>query len=643
MIKMQECFSKYKAQIILIVCGLIASFLCWSRVHFFTFFFGDFAVRYFDTDDFMTIVRIRDFFENFDLADNIIKRANFPYGGDMHWTRIYDFFLISPSYILNFFFDIKKATEYVGLLISPAVKCVLIVVVYELMKKISQSKTAAFLTTLLIALHPAINYTNMFARPDHHAFTMLMMALYLLFLAECCENNFRNNLDNIKVGIVSALNLWTTPETLMLLLLTSAVIFLYAYDDREKMLAVARQCAYTAASISVIVVVFRPFEVSTILFLIFSAAAIAAIYKKIFWLAAVLGAVAICSVFNTLPVEYDKISIVHLILYIAMTCFFAGSVKFDDFWKKCVVGGILGIAFLALFPKFFYGMEAGISDALREAWFANDVDEMKSPFSFDSTVVSYFVVYIVISVIAIYDKIQRLVAKQKESYDLMWWILIASCFCYIIFSCIADRLRATLAFFSIPLIVEFGFHGTFSKFLSENLKIILVCLLSIGSDVTQKYYPILRLFFMEGADGFIKFCEMHKDAYEQEDRFFKVLDGISQKPITVFTYLGKAAPTLYYTKHNVVATPYHRHEQGIIAFNQVMQSPYNEPLVKEIFKKTKTDYVFVSKGMTYSSQRYMVSFAGMIARGSCPGWADIAEIPFEFSDVILLKLNRDML
>ena len=375
----------------------------------------------------------------------------------------------------------------------------------------------------------------------------------------------------------------------------------------------------------------------------FSAAAVAAIYKKIFWLAVVLAVVAIGTVFNTLPIEYDKISIVHLVLYIAMASFFACSVKFDNFWKKCALGGIFGIAFLALFPKFFCGMEAGISDALREAWFANDVDEMKSPFSFDATVVSFFVVYIVISVIAIYDKIQHLLNKQKESYDLMWWIVIASCFCYIIFSCMADRLRASLAFFSIPLIVEFGFSGVFSKFLSENLKIAFICLLALGSDVTQKYYPILRLCFSDGFEGFEKFCNMRKDAFEQEDRFFKVLDGISEKPVTVFTYLGKAAATLYHTKHNVVAAPYHRHEQGIIAFNQVMQTPYNESLVKEIFKKTKTDYVFISRGMTYSSPRYANSFAGMIVRGSCPEWADIAEIPFEFDDVILLKINREML
>ena len=593
---------KYKPQVVLILCGLVASFLWWSRVHFFSLFFGDTAVRYFDTDDYMIIVRLRDFFQNFDLSNSIISRANFPYGGDMHWTRIYDFFLIIPSYFFNFFLhDINKSTEYIGFLISPIIKCMMLVILYDCYQKIASSKTAAFITTLLIAIHPALNYTNMFARPDHHAFIFLMMSLYLLYITEICESDFKNYRPIIKAGIIAALNIWTSPETLIFLLLSDGVIFLYIQNNAAKMRAMGIKSTSTAATIFLLL--FFPPEFF---------------------------------------IEYDKISIVHFMLYVFATGFFIIYPKMNKVWEKCALMIGLGLAFLWLYPQFFLGMEAGLSAKLREVWFDTNVDEMKSPFALGQNSSTFFALYMLIATLAAYDMIQNLINKNKNFSDLIWWIIIASCLCYEAFSCIADRMRATFAFFSIPLILEFGLNSTITKNFHKYIKITIGCVLAIGLDVTQKYTPILSLYINHGPSQFKEFCELRRNAYFQEDRFFKFLDSISATPVTILTYLGKAAPTLYYTKHNVVAAPYHRQEQGIIAFYEVMESPYNENKIKEIFQKTKTDYVFISKGMCYSNpQKTANSFAGMLVQGRCPLWADIVPIPIEFEDVILVKINRE--
>ncbi|MDR2681920.1 MAG: hypothetical protein LBB29_02645 [Holosporaceae bacterium] len=212
-----ELLKKYRSEIILIIVGLIASFMCYARIHFFVCFFGDCKIRFFDTDDYMTLVRVRDFFTHYDLANSVISRANVPYGGDLHWTRFYDFLFIIPSYILNFFLDsINDATEYVGFLIAPFLKSITVVILFKLFQKI-MSRSAAFLTTFSYAINVAINYTNMFGRPDHHALILLFLSIYLYFITSLAQSNLTDSSVCFKAAITSAICIWISPETLIIL------------------------------------------------------------------------------------------------------------------------------------------------------------------------------------------------------------------------------------------------------------------------------------------------------------------------------------------------------------------------------------------------------------------------------------------
>ena len=143
-------------------------------------FYMQSQTEFIDTDDCMRLVRIRDFFNHYDLSDNIIKRCNVPYGCSLHWTRFYDFFLIIPSYILSFFTEsIDKAIYYVGFCITPIIRIVTTVVFLRVIQNLMR-RDDAFLCAVLFVVHPIKTVNGNYGRPDHHAFIMIFMILLVL-------------------------------------------------------------------------------------------------------------------------------------------------------------------------------------------------------------------------------------------------------------------------------------------------------------------------------------------------------------------------------------------------------------------------------------------------------------------------------
>jgi hypothetical protein len=287
-------------------------------------------------------------------------------------------------------------------------------------------------------------------------------------------------------------------------------------------------------------------------------------------------------------------------------------------------------------------MDADVSELLKSIWLTNEVDELKSPFHFGEMPSLFFSTYMIISSVAIYNKIHDLASKKFSDMDLVWWIFVVACMCYQVFAAMADRMRPTYTIMGIPLIVDLAVNGAPIKMLPNFLKIVVACALSLTVDTTQKYRHIF-LSYISDPSGIENFCEGRKEAYRQEDRFFKFLDSIEEKPTVILTYLGKSTMTLYYTKHKVVAVPYHRQEQGILSFFSVMETDYNEDEVKRILSVTNTSYIFISKTMSYATPKAKNSLAGMIIQGTHPDWISIVKVPYEFEDVILVKVDQKKL
>jgi asparagine N-glycosylation enzyme membrane subunit Stt3 len=159
--------------IILVVAGTLVSLGCYLQT------FG-WRMTFHDTDDYMRLVRTREFFKNYDLSNAIISRSNVPFGCDLHWTRFYDFFIIVPTYILNLFIDsIDKSIEYVCFFISPVMKSATIAIFFSVVQKLMKKDDAFFARRFL----PPIRWSCSLEISDDRIITLVECCLSLFICA----------------------------------------------------------------------------------------------------------------------------------------------------------------------------------------------------------------------------------------------------------------------------------------------------------------------------------------------------------------------------------------------------------------------------------------------------------------------------
>ncbi|MDR1335105.1 MAG: hypothetical protein LBJ19_02430, partial [Holosporaceae bacterium] len=410
-----------------------------------------------DTDDYMQLMRIRDFFCHHDWSNNVISKCNVPFGGELHWTRFYDIFLIVPSYVLSFFTSsINDAIEYVGFCISPVVQAFTVVFFLHL-SQFLMSKRSAFVCTTIFASHPLILPYEVFGRPDHHAF---MIMLFLIFLSNikdmasiftCDKRNssavcWRRHA--LKMAFITMLGVWLSPELLVLFLMADGLVFLWwlfgskNYNSHNNSHILCYLCLKnTATSVLICTVIFSGISTKIVVLL-----ALLILFYVIFrfcccyencqfsrnnsaqgqipsvpeTIAAlmVLLMVALCVRSNA--IEYDRISFVHFVLYLysAIFMWICGNYCFGDSLKSKLITcfcyfALLFMLFLALYEKFLLGLAADVSDYLKKIWMYR-VLEMQSPFELGYG--KLFVINCVMELIAIGLKITDLV-KIWETTD----------------------------------------------------------------------------------------------------------------------------------------------------------------------------------------------------------------------------------
>ncbi len=128
----------------------------------------------------------------------------------------------------------------------------------------------------------------------------------------------------------------------------------------------------------------------------------------------------------------------------------------------------------------------------------------------------------------------------------------------------------------------------------------------------------------------------YKRIHELE--FFKALNDISDKPEVIMSnpYLGPNI--LYYSKHKVVAVPFHRQHEGLIASLIVTQwKEYNEKLTINALLKTNSTYVLVNSAAVNRG-----NLADIIANDYAPKWLS-GVITDDDHILKLAKIDRELL
>ncbi|GHT97659.1 hypothetical protein FACS1894126_2130 [Alphaproteobacteria bacterium] len=124
---------------------------------------------------------------------------------------------------------------------------------------------------------------------------------------------------------------------------------------------------------------------------------------------------------------------------------------------------------------------------------------------------------------------------------------------------------------------------------------------------------------------------------------YKEIDNLSDTPVVIMAFLDDGPKLLHYTKHSVVGAPYHRQQQGIISSHKVMSGVFSEKTVGQILLDTNVSYIFIKK-THYKYNKARGSLADLIAHNiNIPSWISIVKLPEKFDDIIIAKVNREMI
>lgn len=601
--------------------------------------FGE-GINFIDTDDFMRVVRIREFFEHYDLGDYLIARSNYPYGCELHWTRLYDFFIIGLTWVIDLFADsFDQSITYACFCISPLLGLVSMVFVFKTFSMFME-KSNIFLGTALFCASPFLMSFFSFGRPDHHSFLTLCMLVYVYYTAKMILDDTEDKRVYIKTALAASACVWASPETLIVLLLTDAVLFFSYMNDFEKTANFYFKNLLTACFVGTIALApeasshsYHSLSMCILLLLIpYTTLTKDALQRDPFFRCWHYVCLMFMMIFLTeiQPVEYDKISIVHTTLFLCLSTFFAVNLqlinKKNHLYDAILWVLVIGCIFLSMFPRFLMGMSADIPQFVKDIWL-NKVSELRSPLS--GNMLCTFLVYTVITATAVVVKVQELIKQSISGKNIIWALFIVLASCYWLLACFAYRMIPYSVMFGLPIIVNLGMSSKYVKKYSKPLRMIITM--------------TIACFFM-----FLTslFCESDLDEEQNANRkysdaeLYEYVDNLSVDPVVIMAHSNHGPKLLYYTKHYVLGAPYHRQIEGIIASYSVMDMDKDLSVVRKVLQQTKSQYIFVGHKQEHN---FPNSFASAVLAGEMPQWLSVVKIPEKFSDYSIFKIDQDLL
>ncbi len=600
--------------------------------------FGD-SINFLDTDDFMRVMRIKEFFNNYDLGNYFVARSNYPYGCELHWTRLYDFFIIGLTWVIDLFSEsLEQSIEFSCFIISPIFGVISTVMIYNVFERFLP-KSNVFLATALFCASPFLMTFFTFGRPDHHAFITLCMIIYMY----CTVKMVLENTDCIRNFIITAVAaaacIWASPETLIVLLLTDAVLFFAHMKDFEQTKILYLKSLLTACFTGIIAMIpnagsnfFHCLLMSILLLLVpYTTLSRQSLNNDTFfkyWH-------YICLLFMMLflteivPVEYDKISIVHTTLFLCVSTFFAINLQLigrkQHLYDAITWALAIALIFLSMFPRFLMGMSADIAPLIKKVWLSRII-ELHSPLT--GNMLWTFLVYSVITITAIVVKVQELRKQKLTKANIIWAIFIIIASVYWILACCAYRMLPYSILFGLPIVVDLGMSSKYVKKYSKVARMIFTMTIAC-------LFILVTSCFVETEIDLRRDDQKYTDA-----ELFESIDNLSYRPVVIMAHTNFGPKLLYYTKHFVLGAPYHRQVEGIILSYSIMEMDNDLRVVRRILKKTNTHFIFVSHKQ---QTEFPDSFASSLLAGQLPKWISIVKIPEKFYDYSVFKVDQDLL
>lgn len=532
-----------------------------------------------DTDCYMRLVRAEQLYDTGHWYDNTIYRSNFPFGETLHWTRLLDVLLLAGALIGTAFLPFHTALLWWGILISPVLLMLSLIAMFWAAKILFRPESVLRPCLLLICQMAVIaNYS--FARPDHHSLLVLgfivVLALAFRMLSEPAKPAY-----TYYTGGVAALGMWVSVETLAtVVMVVGTLVLLWVCRGQQVWLLAAQRVLLSLG------------------------------------LGAIAGVLIERAVGQWGVVEYDKISVVHIALFVVtwlLLRYISGF--FATTRLQRVIGTIglplVGVGILALvFPGLLKGPYANVDARLIPIWLAH-VGEVQPLLASDSSLILGFMgnsLWLL--------PYGLLVWRSKERLPDAWVLIHGGIILFAALSVYQVRWAAyagVLLVFIMSHLQEKGLERTAricNTALRTVLQVAMILVVAFGT-------PIWSIVMTKPVE------EGRPQAYSQtEHTLTAVLKGY-EAPQTVLASVNYSPRILYETKHRVIATPYHRNTAGILYWDDFIKAKTDDA-AREILRQRNVNLVVIG-GEEIDSRRIETPaaqelFVYRVMTGKGPEW-----------------------
>ena len=289
-------------------------------------------------DSYMRLLRVIHLYESADWFDLSIPRSNAPYGESLHWTRPADLLYLAGALVLQPLFGFERALFLWGVGVGPLLHVSMIMALVWAVSPMFDHHRR-FLLILAVVAQIAIWPHGVLGRTDHHMLIFLVFALALGGALRIMRGAPLMSA-TLAAGTAAGFGLWLSVEFLVLIaVLFAALTICWVRAGGEQ----ASHNLWHSLGLTVVVTLALLIE-----------------RPPVDWWAE----------------EYDRISIVHLLVGLLASSFWAAAAVLtrtgraaQTMYRRlllCALGAAAaGGIMLLVFPKFFAGPEVDYDPGLR--------------------------------------------------------------------------------------------------------------------------------------------------------------------------------------------------------------------------------------------------------------------------------------
>ncbi len=537
-----------------------------------------------DTDAFTRLVRVEQLATDHDWYNSVIPRSNAPHGETLHWTRPLDILLLLGAGALTPLFGFHKALYWWGVVISPILGVISLAAMAWAAQPVLDRENRRWVWILFLGQFLLVSVYH-FGRPDHHSLLSLLFIGLIGCLLRLAEPE-PNRKMALWVGLLAGVAMWVSVEALagvVLVFIALAILWVLhggGYLDKLHVFA------------------------GTLL---------------------VCSAVFLLSEYPLralLSFEYDRISAVHIIIFAlaAVSVFILRAFTSKGRTYRLSAALVIAAADFALLwftiPAFFKGPFSQVNSEIIPIWL-DWVIEVQ-PLLADSTITIVTVIgsITVASGFVIYRLILKKCDRQTE---------------YLLTFLIGLLVFIPLTFYQIRWV--YYCSALLVIPLAMALSQIMNRLSSIKKDglraLARAGTIVLFLFGFLLLGVILDTPENPADAADSKPPT-RVLcnwlnDPGSNLPASavIMIDIDYGPEILYRTPHQVIATPYHRNDAGILFNHRVMTSA-NAEAARVVISERPVDLLILtpesSEKVIYKAAENPNIFYNQLLAGQVPEW-----------------------